>query len=208
MIDYSNYKTIKQIADEIGVSKQAVQQKIKKEPLATSLKELSATVDGVIHINIDGQTLIKSTFTKKETESKLPESPPAIKNSLPESLPTNNSALPESIAGMTKDYIDNLLKQIEMLTADKTVLQEQLNEEKEHSRMQASDLQDKIINQSDRIADLAEKLAELTRNSQILLKQEQDKNSLLLTEQSTTASSEPGQDGMKLKRPFWQFWKK
>ena len=39
-------KTIRQIADEIGVSKQAVFKKIKREPLSTSLQGLTATVDG------------------------------------------------------------------------------------------------------------------------------------------------------------------
>ena len=39
-------KTIRQIADEIGVSKQAVFKKIKHEPLSTSLQGLTATVDG------------------------------------------------------------------------------------------------------------------------------------------------------------------
>jgi predicted transcriptional regulator len=34
-------KTIKQIADEVGVTKQAVHQKMKKEPLSTSLQSLT-----------------------------------------------------------------------------------------------------------------------------------------------------------------------
>ena len=41
-------KTIRQIADEIGVSKQAVFKKIKREPLSTSLQGLTATVDGLV----------------------------------------------------------------------------------------------------------------------------------------------------------------
>lgn len=202
-------KTIKQIADEIGVSKQAVQQKIKKEPLATTLKELLITVDGVIHIDVEGERLIKSAFHKKEPTSKLSESLPTNENLLPETLSEKNDVLPTSIDSITKDYVDNLLKQIETLTADKTTLQDQLNKEQEHSRLQAGDLQNKIINQSDRIADLAEKLAELTRNSQILLKQEQDKNALRLPDQSPTVSSESDVGDAKIKqRPFWQFWKK
>ena len=85
---------------------------------------------------------------------------------------------------MTINYINSLKEQISILTADK-----------EYGRAQIADLHDELKKQSERIADLADKLVELTRNSQVLLKQEQDKTAFLLPEQQT-------------KRPFWQFWKK
>jgi uncharacterized protein YqgV (UPF0045/DUF77 family) len=56
-------KTIKQIADELGVSKQAVHQKRRKEPLSTSLQPFTTTVDGVIYISVDGENLIKQAFS-------------------------------------------------------------------------------------------------------------------------------------------------
>lgn len=59
-------KTIKQIADEIGVSKQAIHQKRKKEPLSTALQSFTETVDGVIYIDVDGENLIKQAFSKNE----------------------------------------------------------------------------------------------------------------------------------------------
>lgn len=40
-------KTIKQIVDEIGISKQAVHQKRKSKLLSTSLQPFTTTVDGV-----------------------------------------------------------------------------------------------------------------------------------------------------------------
>ena len=55
-------KTIRQIADEIGVSKQAVFKKIKREPLSTSLQGLTATVDGRLMVEVDGEKLIKQAF--------------------------------------------------------------------------------------------------------------------------------------------------
>ena len=55
-------KTIRQIADEIGVSKQAVFKKIKHEPLSTSLQGLTATVDGRLMVEVDGEKLIKQAF--------------------------------------------------------------------------------------------------------------------------------------------------
>ena len=59
-------KTVKQIADELGVSKQAVHQKRKKEPLSTDLQPFTETVDGVIYISVDGENLIKQAFSKVE----------------------------------------------------------------------------------------------------------------------------------------------
>ena len=58
-------KTIRQIADEIGVSKQAVFKKIKREPLSTSLQGLTATVDGKLMVEVDGEKLIKQAFSEK-----------------------------------------------------------------------------------------------------------------------------------------------
>ena len=55
-------KTIREIADEIGVSKQAVFKKIKREPLSTSLRGLTSTVDGRLMVSVDGETLVKSAF--------------------------------------------------------------------------------------------------------------------------------------------------
>lgn len=57
-------KTIRQIADEIGVSKQAVFKKIKREPLSTSLQGLMTTVDGRLMIEVDGEKLIKQAFSE------------------------------------------------------------------------------------------------------------------------------------------------
>lgn len=55
-------KTIKQIAEEIGVSKQAVHQKRKSKALSTALQPFTTTVDGVIYISVDGEKLIKQAF--------------------------------------------------------------------------------------------------------------------------------------------------
>ena len=57
-------KTIREIADEIGVSKQAVFKKIKREPLSTSLRGLTSTVDGRLTVSVDGEKLIKQAFSQ------------------------------------------------------------------------------------------------------------------------------------------------
>mgnify|MGYP000762658478 CR=1 FL=1 len=58
-------KTIREIADEIGVSKQAVFKKIKREPLSTSLQGLTSTVDGRLTVSVDGEKLIKQAFSQE-----------------------------------------------------------------------------------------------------------------------------------------------
>ena len=57
-------KTIRQLADEMGVSKQAVHQKIKKDPLSTSLRQFTSTVDRVVYIDEQGEILVKQAFDK------------------------------------------------------------------------------------------------------------------------------------------------
>lgn len=59
-------KTVKQIADELGVSKQAVHQKRKSKELSTALQPFTSTVDGVIYISVDGENLIKQAFLKND----------------------------------------------------------------------------------------------------------------------------------------------
>lgn len=59
-------KTIKQIASELGVSRQAVYQKIKRnEELSTCLQPFTTNVDSVVYISKEGEKLIKSAFSSK-----------------------------------------------------------------------------------------------------------------------------------------------
>ena len=67
-------KTIKEIADEIGVSKQAVWQKIKKES-SIDLRQFTSKKGNTVYVDVDGQKVIKSAFfNKTSTKSwyKLP----------------------------------------------------------------------------------------------------------------------------------------
>lgn len=58
----NNGKTIKQIADEIGVSKQAVQKRISREPLYTCIHPFVYTSNGTKYIAESGVLLILSAF--------------------------------------------------------------------------------------------------------------------------------------------------
>jgi predicted DNA-binding protein YlxM (UPF0122 family) len=56
-------KTIKELADELGVSKQAVWQKIKKKS-STDLRQFTSTKGNTVYVSVDGQKIIKSMFEK------------------------------------------------------------------------------------------------------------------------------------------------
>ena len=56
-------KTIKQIADEIGVSKQAVYKRV-KGTLHTVIAPYAHTVDGIIYIEDEGEILIIQAFSE------------------------------------------------------------------------------------------------------------------------------------------------
>ena len=58
-------KTIKQIADEIGVSKQTVYKRYKGQ-LYTVCAPYAHTEQGVLYIEEPGETLIKQDFLQKE----------------------------------------------------------------------------------------------------------------------------------------------
>jgi len=167
-------KTIAQIAEEIGVSKQAIHQKIKKEPLSTDLRPFTSIDGNTLMIDVHGEELIRSVYSKERLFL------------ISSTSSTNN---------IKDKLIETLQQQIDTLTDQNTELLKQLDSEREHSRQQ-----------SDRISDLAEKLAELTRNSQLLLKQEQDKNIRMLSDESTTENLE--NDTGENKKSFWDFWKK
>jgi len=55
-------KTIRQIAEEIGVTKQAVFYRIKNPPLSNALHSLMTKENGILMISLDGETLIKQAF--------------------------------------------------------------------------------------------------------------------------------------------------
>lgn len=66
-------KTIREIAEEIGVTKQAVHQKRKKEPLSTRLQPFTSTVDGVVYMSVDGEKIIKQAFSQDSVNKTVNE---------------------------------------------------------------------------------------------------------------------------------------
>ena len=62
-------KTIKELADEIGVSKQAVWQKIKKES-SIDLRQFTSKKGNTVQVDVDGQKVIKNAFFNKTSTKK------------------------------------------------------------------------------------------------------------------------------------------
>jgi len=127
-------KTIAQIAREIGVSKQAVHHRIKKEPLKSALHDKVETIDNALHIDIDGERLIKSAFNTNVVDS--------------------SSIM---IDEMTSELVEVLKAQITELTAQNEDLRQQLNDERTHSRKQADEIL-QLAQQGQKLAENAQTL--------------------------------------------------
>jgi len=142
-------KTIKQIADEIGVSKQAIRNQIANLGLQSSLRKNA----NQFVIDENQEKLIIQSFNKKTQSENANQSQSKVQTENKETQTTLHFTL-----RILEQEIDFLKNQI--VAKDR-----QLEYEREHSR-----------EQSKRLADLAEQLAELNRNNQILLGSEQTRN--------------------------------
>lgn len=142
-------KTIKQIADELGVSRQAVHQKIKRnKDLSTCLQTFTSTVDGVVYISVDGENLIKSAFEKNKRKQ----------NDLNVDSDKLTVGL-QSIIDILQKEIETFKLQLEQKNEMICTLQSDLEREREHSREMASKLAT--------LADQAQKLQLISSSTMI-----------------------------------------
>lgn len=122
-------KTIRQIAEELGVSKQAVQKRISREPLHSSVYAYIDKVGGVLYIAYTGEKLIKQAFLKDDRiqigDNQLTTLYTPL--STPVSTPT------DKLYEILKEELEAKNKQIEELTKE-------LAEEREYSRKQGEKL--------------------------------------------------------------------
>ena len=109
-------KTIRQIADEIGVSKQAVFKKIKREPLSTSLQGLTATVDGRLMVEVDGEKLIKQAFSEIAPSTTTNQLTGAVDGLVDAPSTKNEEKMAEvdGVISVLKATIDTLQGQLEV----------------------------------------------------------------------------------------------
>lgn len=109
-------KTIRQIADEIGVSKQAVFKKIKREPLSTSLQGFTAMVDGRLMVEVDGEKLIKQAFSEiapSTTDNQLMGAVDGLVDA-PSTKKEEKTAEDDGVISVLQATIDTLQGQLEV----------------------------------------------------------------------------------------------
>ena len=99
-------KTIKQIADEIGVSKQAISYRLKQlekeNDRQKNRQNLAVKENGILVVSLVGETLIKSAFSENDRQKENDD------------LPPNNRQKDEDILAVLKATIDTLQKQLEI----------------------------------------------------------------------------------------------
>lgn len=61
-----NLKTIRELADELGVSKQAIWQKIKRDT-SIDLRQFTSTKGNTVYVDVDGQKAIKAMFSNNSS---------------------------------------------------------------------------------------------------------------------------------------------
>ena len=59
-------KTIRELADELGVSKQAIWQKIKRDA-SIDLRQFTSTKGNTVYVDVDGQKAIKAMFSNNSS---------------------------------------------------------------------------------------------------------------------------------------------
>ena len=113
-------KTIKQIAEELGVSKTAVRKYLTDEVKT----KFAQTVSGIIYIDEQGETLIKSSFDKNKPQTKFPD---VSANKISE-VSSEVSAL----ISMLQRELEIKNKQIEELTATIKLQAESINADRKN----------------------------------------------------------------------------
>lgn len=144
-------KTIKQIADELGVSKQAVQKRLSREPLYTSIQPYVYTENGVKYIEVVGENLVKSAFLKKGIDK------------------TDNLSIDKSNLSIDKNGLYTPI--IEVLQSTINTLQGQLaakDEQLKSQQKQISALQSELERERQHARNQADKLAVLADQAQQL----------------------------------------
>lgn len=158
-------KTIKQIADEIGVSKQAVQKRLSREPLCTSIQPYISTVGGVKYIDVVGENIVKQAFYKNRQQ-------PVVDNMSNASIDENTSKTTDlqPIIDVLQATIDTLQEQLSIKDNLIEKLQTEIELERLHSREQ-SDKLSVLADQAQRL-----QLAQLASSSESTLIEDTETN--------------------------------
>lgn len=176
-----NGKTIRQIADEIGVTRQAIYKKFKlHSSIANNIKAYSFTVDRVKYYTAEGEKIIKSLFTQETVDVSTKQ------------LTSDN---------LTTDQVDRLTHQLtDLFSAQLTVKDKQI-EEKDR-QLSEKDLQ--LAEKDKQIAMLMEQTNHLTQALQAAQAlAAADKHQLLLQAENQSEQPEKAQKQETTKKGFF-----
>lgn len=128
-------KTIKQIAEELGVSKQAVQKRITREPLCTSMQPYISTEHGTKYIDENGERLIIEAFSSK------------VYKTVDDNVHEDKNETIHTLVSMLQEQLQAKDKQIEELTATIKIQAQSINADR-HNEL-AGTIQKQIADTSD-----------------------------------------------------------
>lgn len=146
-------KTIKQIADELGVSKQAVYKKIDNLDLRSSLQKIA----NQFTIDKHQEKLIKSAFLENKSPTKITNQVDEIANQSPTSLQL--ISILQSTIDLTKTQNEQLKSELDIKNKQIEDLNAELAKERKHNRAQSETIAV--------LADQAQKLQLAQMKSQI-----------------------------------------
>lgn len=128
-------KTIKEIADELGVSKQAVSYRLKQIQTAKKDTFLATKENGVLVVSLAAEKLIAEAFAESDRQKDRQKEPPKDRQKDEAFL-----AVLEATIDTLKGQLEAKDKQIEEMQQQAARLHEELAEERRHSREQAEKL--------------------------------------------------------------------
>ena len=195
-------KTIKELADEIGVSKQAVWQKIKKES-SIDLRQFTSKKGNAVYVDVDGQKVIKNAFFNK-TSTKKRQQKVFVDDNMNNSVDDNPEGneeilflrnLVSELQSEKKDLHKLLDQQQRLALQDKKLLEEYKSEinELKALKMPQEDMQEDMKDGSSIRGEVQEEIERL--KAQLKLSEE---------ERNKSKGKEPVKTESK---KWWQLWK-
>ena len=132
-------KTIKEIAEELGVSKQAVFKKIKQVPLSTEIEKFISTVDGKKLVSVDGENLIKQAFQRKQKTANVNVD---AKDDGKDGIPFTSQERENTLVATFQTAIDALASQLEAKDQQLAAKDRQLEEKDKQLERQTKTIEE------------------------------------------------------------------
>ena len=125
-------KTIKQIADELRVSKQAIWQRVKRrEELSAMLQDHSEAINGTIHVDAVLEQRIKEQYPERTASAVVDETGvnvPSTVDGTPPHVDETGVNIPSTVDVDVNTLITTLQNIVDMLQQQLTVKDKQINE--------------------------------------------------------------------------------